>query len=77
LNVPEKGKKLKLDFTSPTPDPAVFPYLDFQHCINHTIDIYKNDLFIYGISKGLPSLIDVVQKQLANYQVFSKRKIFL
>lgn len=73
-NVSEQDKELKLDFSSSAPDPAVFPYLDFQHCINQAIDIYKNDLFIYGTSKGLPSLIDVVQKQLANYQVFTNKK---
>ncbi|KEK23392.1 PLP-dependent aminotransferase family protein [Bacillus gaemokensis] len=63
-----------IDFASSAPDPDVFPYLDFQHCINKAIDIYKNDLFIYGTPKGLPSLISVVQKQLANYQVFTKEE---
>jgi len=69
-----RGDKLLLDFSSSSPDPAVFPYLDFQHCINQAIDIYKNDLFIYGTPRGLPSLIDVVQKQLTNYQVFAKKE---
>ncbi|MDZ5610271.1 PLP-dependent aminotransferase family protein [Bacillus pseudomycoides] len=63
-----------IDFVSSAPDPDVFPYLDFQHCINKAIDTYKNDLFIYGTPKGLPSLISVVQKQLANYQVFTKEE---
>ena len=72
------GKKLLLDFASSAPDPQVFPYLDFQHCINEAIDIYKNELFIYGTPKGLPSLIDVIQKHLANYQVFAnKDNIFI
>ncbi|MGE1126125.1 PLP-dependent aminotransferase family protein [Bacillus wiedmannii] len=61
-----------IDFASSAPDPDVFPYLDFQHCINKAIDTYKNDLFVYGTPKGLPSLIPVIQKQLANYQVFTK-----
>lgn len=69
-----QGENLGLDFSSSSPDPAVFPYLDFQHCINQAIDIYKNDLFIYGTPRGLPSLIDVVQKQLNNYQVFAKKQ---
>lgn len=69
-----QGKNLVLDFSSSSPDPTVFPYLDFQHCINQAIDIYKNDLFIYGTPRGLPSLIDVVQKQLTNYQVFAKKQ---
>ncbi|WP_032123045.1 PLP-dependent aminotransferase family protein [Clostridium amazonitimonense] len=67
------NKKNLLDFESSSPDPEIFPYLDFQHCINQAIDIYKNDLFIYGTSKGLPSLIDVAQKKLANYQVFTNK----
>ncbi len=29
----------------------MFPYLDFQHCINKAIDTYKNDLFVYGTPK--------------------------
>lgn len=69
-----QGEKLILNFSSSAPDPEVFPYLDFQHCINQAIDIYKNDLFIYGTPKGLSSLIDVIQKQLANYQVFTNKK---
>ncbi|TKI89489.1 PLP-dependent aminotransferase family protein, partial [Bacillus cereus] len=40
-----------IDFASSAPDPDVFPYLDFQHCINKAIDTYKNDLFVYGTPK--------------------------
>ncbi|PEY40335.1 GntR family transcriptional regulator [Bacillus cereus] len=72
-NYEEDGAE-NIDFASSAPDPDVFPYLDFQHCINKAIDTYKNDLFIYGTPKGLPSLISVVQKQLANYQVFVKEE---
>ncbi|WP_346432498.1 GntR family transcriptional regulator [Clostridium tanneri] len=68
-----KGEKLTMDFASSAPDPEVFPYLDFQHCINQAIDIYKKDLFVHGTPKGLPSLIDVIHKQLANYQVSGKK----
>lgn len=70
----DQGKKPVIDFLSSSPDPKIFPYIDFQHCINKAIDIYKNDLFIYGTPKGLPSLIDVIQKQLTNYQVFTNKK---
>lgn len=61
-----------IDFVSASPDPGVFPYLDFQHCINKAIDTYKNDLFIYGTSQGLPSLLALMQRHLANYQVFTQ-----
>lgn len=63
-----------IDFATSAPDSDVFPYLDFQHCINKAIDTYKNDLFIYGTPKGLPSLIRVMQRQLANYQVFTNEE---
>ncbi|NPC91480.1 PLP-dependent aminotransferase family protein [Bacillus sp. WMMC1349] len=66
------SQKRVIDFAASSPDPDVFPYLDFQHCINKAIDIYKNDLFIYGTPKGLPSLIEVIQKELVNSQVFTR-----
>ncbi|GIP30494.1 GntR family transcriptional regulator [Paenibacillus sp. J23TS9] len=67
-----------IDFTVSAPDPDIFPYLDFQHCINKAIDMYRNDLFIYGTPQGLPSLIREMQRQLASYQVFAdSRQIFI
>lgn len=67
-----------IDFTVSAPDPDIFPYLDFQHCINKAIDMYRNDLFIYGTPQGLPSLIREMQRQLASYQVFADpRQIFI
>ncbi|EPY06589.1 hypothetical protein PAALTS15_15616, partial [Paenibacillus alvei TS-15] len=56
-NQSDYKKQEIIDFVSAAPDPGVFPYLDFQHCINKAIDTYKNDLFIYGTSQGLPSLL--------------------
>ncbi|MEK8129118.1 PLP-dependent aminotransferase family protein [Paenibacillus filicis] len=67
----EESSTRNLDFATSAPDPDVFPYLDFKHCINQAIDIYKNELFVYGTPKGLPTLIPVIQKQLANHQVFT------
>ncbi|WP_240421903.1 PLP-dependent aminotransferase family protein [Paenibacillus periandrae] len=74
----ELEEPTEIDFAGAAPDSEIFPYLDFQHCINKAIDTYKNDLFVYGTSKGLPSLIQVVHKQLANYQVFtSQNRLFI
>ncbi len=42
-----KGNEM-IDFTSASPDLNVFPYLDFQHCLNKAIDMYKYHLFTYG-----------------------------
>ncbi|MGO4348108.1 PLP-dependent aminotransferase family protein [Paenibacillus sp. MCAF9] len=67
-----------LNFAASAPDPALFPYLDFQHCINKAIDTYQKDLFVYGTAKGMDSLIDIVRKQLMSYQVFApERNIFV
>lgn len=60
------------DFSSAAPDPELFPYLDFKHCVDKAFDMYKNELFIYGTSQGLPSLLRLLCKHLANYQVFTK-----
>ncbi|WP_289138962.1 PLP-dependent aminotransferase family protein [uncultured Brevibacillus sp.] len=64
------AKERSIDLATSAPDPDVFPYVDFQHCINKAIETYKKDLFIYGTAKGLPSLIPVIAKQLAKHQVF-------
>ncbi|OAB42606.1 PLP-dependent aminotransferase family protein [Paenibacillus antarcticus] len=69
----ESSQEDVLDFASSAPDKHVFPYIDFQHCINKAIDAYQDDLFTYGTLKGLPSLIQVLQKHLDGYQVFAKR----
>lgn len=68
----QQEQSAMIDLTSAAPDPSVFPYVDFQHCINKAIDMYQYDLFQYGTPSGLPSLIRVLHKQLANYQVFAK-----
>jgi DNA-binding transcriptional MocR family regulator len=67
-----------IDFSASSPDPSIFPYEDFRHCINKAIDIYREDLFTYGTSQGLPALIEVMRKLLMEYQVFTNaRNIFV
>lgn len=61
----------KIDFASASPTWQAFPYQDFQHCLNKAIDTYKIELFRYGMSKGLPSLIKKAERLLASYQVFA------
>lgn len=61
-----------IDFTSPSPDVGVFPYLDFQHCLNKAIDTYKHQLFTYGDSQGLDKLRQTLEAHLAGDQVFAK-----
>ncbi|WP_409342152.1 PLP-dependent aminotransferase family protein [Paenibacillus sp. MBLB4367] len=61
-----------IDFASASPDPDVFPYLDFQHCLNKAIDTHKYDLFTYGDSRGLKTLRQTLVSHLANDQVFTR-----
>ncbi|WP_411681778.1 PLP-dependent aminotransferase family protein [Clostridium thailandense] len=59
-----------INLCSATPDKSVLPYEEFQHCLNKSIEIYKESLFCYSDSKGLPSLINVLLKYFQQYQVF-------
>lgn len=61
-----------IDFATASPTWHHFPYADFQHCIKKGIDTYREYLFQYGTSNGLPSLILEVRKLLETYQVFTK-----
>ncbi|MDU0200814.1 aminotransferase-like domain-containing protein [Paenibacillus sp. MAH-36] len=78
MNAAQSEASPILNFSAAAPDPNVFPYLDFQHCINKAIDTYQKDLFVYGTAKGMSSLIEIVRKQLMGYQVFTEeRNIFV
>ncbi|ASA25865.1 PLP-dependent aminotransferase family protein [Paenibacillus donghaensis] len=61
-----------VDLTSASPDLNVFPYLDFQHCLNQAIDTYKYHLFTYGDTQGLERLRRTLVPHLAGDQVFAK-----
>lgn len=62
----------KIDFSSAMPDINVFPYKDFQHCLNKAIDTYKQQLFTGGDSRGLSKLRQTLASHLANDQVFAR-----
>ncbi|KIL38150.1 GntR family transcriptional regulator [Gordoniibacillus kamchatkensis] len=61
-----------IDFASASPDLTVFPYLDFQHCLNKAIDTHKYHLFTYGDPQGLKSLRQTLVSHLAGHQVFAE-----
>ena len=49
-----------IDFSSGIPDVETFPYKNFQHCLNKSIELYKEKLFtlfrspwIKFINKGI------------------------
>lgn len=68
--------KEPLDFASAAPDPRVFPYSDFRHCVDQAMENNQAELFLYGTEQGLPSLIDLLQRQFADYQVFAPAEQF-
>lgn len=61
----------KIDFLSAGPDKEVMPYIEFQHCINQAIDIYKEELFTYSDQQGIYSLRLQLIKYLQDLQVFT------
>lgn len=65
-----------LDFASAAPDPRVFPYADFRHCVDQAMEKKQAELFMYGTDQGLSSLILLLQKQFADYQVFARTEQF-
>lgn len=65
-------KETVIDFSSGTPDFTTFPYKNFQHCLNKSIDLYKEKLFNYSDPQGLNTLINVLVKHLRQYQIFTK-----
>ncbi|CAH1203552.1 2-aminoadipate transaminase [Paenibacillus plantiphilus] len=60
-----------IDMASASPDLNLFPYRDFQHCLNKAIDTYKYNLFTYGDSQGLDMLRRTLVSHFANDQVFT------
>lgn len=61
----------KIDFLSAGPDKHSMPYLDFKHCINQAIDLYKEEMFSYSEIQGLRSLRLELAKHLQDLQVFT------
>ncbi|OXM16957.1 PLP-dependent aminotransferase family protein [Paenibacillus herberti] len=59
-----------IDFASVLPDSELFPYRDFQHCLNKAIDTYRHGLFQYGSTKGLDTLRRTLASHLASDQVY-------
>lgn len=59
-----------IDFSSVLPDLELFPYVDFQHCLNKAIDTYRHQLFTYGDAMGLDKLRRTLASHLANDQIF-------
>jgi len=62
-----------IDFSAVNINVEAFPYKNFQHCLNKSIDLYKEKLFIFSDPRGLSSLISVLSKHIQNYQIFTNQ----
>lgn len=69
---PNSSKQPMVDFSAVNLNSETFPYKNFQHCLNKSIDLYKEKLFTYSDPRGLKSLIKVLTKHIQNYQIFTK-----
>lgn len=68
----DKHTSKLINFATVLPDLDVFPYLDFQHCLNKAIDTHKYDLFTYGNSQGLESFRRTLVSHLVDDQIFAQ-----
>lgn len=66
------SKQPIIDFSAVNLSSEAFPYKNFQHCLNKSIDLYKEKLFAYSDPRGLNSLINVLSKHIQSYQIFTK-----
>lgn len=66
------SKHATIDFSAVNLNAEAFPYKNFQHCLNKSIDLYKSKLFTYSDPRGLNSLITVLSRHIQNYQIFAK-----
>lgn len=60
-----------IDFSHVVPDSRLLPYKEFNHCINRAVELYKNDLFIYGDTEGFKSLRITLVNFFSEYQIFT------
>jgi len=64
-------KKENYDFASASPDPNLFPYMDYQKCINQAIDVNQENLFKYADIEGYIPLRKSIVKFLTNDNIFT------
>lgn len=68
-----EGKKI-VDMLNTSPPDKINPYKDFYHCMEKAASIYGERLFEYSSPKGMPELINALEKHLMNFQVFVRRE---
>jgi DNA-binding transcriptional MocR family regulator len=59
-----------IDFKSSSPDPRLFPYKDYQKCINHSIEKNRSELFEYSNEEGYIPLRKAITRLVTNDYIF-------
>ncbi|MBU3158050.1 PLP-dependent aminotransferase family protein [Clostridium estertheticum] len=78
LNPNNNISNKNIDFSTSILDTRILPYEDFQHCLNQAMELYKKKFISNSSTQGLETLINVIAKQLQDYQVFTnKQNIFI
>ncbi|MTK11633.1 MAG: PLP-dependent aminotransferase family protein, partial [Clostridiaceae bacterium] len=78
MNVDGNYNNNIINFSEASPDRNALPYIEFQHCLNQAINIYKDSLFNYSNPQGLQPLLKILSKDFQKYQVFADEdKIFI
>lgn len=66
------SKEKVYDFASVTPDAKLIPYREFSHVINKAVDYYKNSLFNYPPTGGLPTLRHTLKEMFEKNAVYTE-----
>ena len=70
----EKEKSPTIDMLTTNPANEINPYKDFYHCMEKAISLYEQKLFSYSPPKGMPELINILEKHMTTYQIFTKEQ---
>lgn len=71
---PSRNIQEKIDFSEVMPEPKLLPYKEFNHCINRSVELYKDHLFTYGATQGLESLRKVLVNHFSEQQIFTSEE---
>lgn len=61
-----------LDMASMRPPAAINPYKDYYHCMEKASVLYRQRLFEYAPTQGMPELVQALAKHLTNFRIFTR-----
>lgn len=70
----ERKNTAKIDLITVSPPESIHPYKDFYHCMEKSINIYKNKLLEYDKPQGMDELRTALVKHLMNSHIFTRQQ---